>query len=146
MSEAANPAARDVRVDQLGIAAELQKQHVDNLTSAVKVRMTGEGLDTVEGDYFVGQLVETTVTTIDPGKLLALYTKDKISRAQLLSALTVNKEPLKKFLSGGEIEKLGTTTAGTPQLRVTRMTPTPFKLVDALKGLVRLNRRQRCDP
>ena len=133
MNEAATP--RDVRVDQIGFAAELQKQHVDHLKSAVKVRMTGEGLDRVEGDYFEGQLVETSASTVDPGKLLAMYAKDNITRAQLLSCLSVKKEPLAAFLTGEQISAMSTTTGGTPQLRVSRKKGVELKLVDAVKGL-----------
>ena len=126
---------RDVRVDQLGFASELQKQHVDNLKSAVKVRMDGEGLTRVEGDYFEGLLVPQDVTSIDPAKLLALYAKDKITRAQLLSCLSVKKEPLAVFLTGGQIAAMSETKPGTPQLRVTRKKGVEVKLVDALKKL-----------
>ena len=134
MSEAAAP-ARDFRIDQIGFAGELQKRHVDNLKSAVKVRMTGEGLDLVAGDFFEGRLVATETGVVDPAKLLNLWAKDKITRAQLLSALSVRKEPLAEFLSRGEIEAMSTTAAGSPQLRVTRIKGVELKLVDAVKGL-----------
>lgn len=132
---AENVIPRDVRIDQLGFAGELQKQHVDSLKTAVKVRMNDEELDRVRGDYFEGQLVPTVVTTIDPGALLALYSKSKITRAELLSCLSVKKEPLAAFLTGKEIEAMSTKAEGSPQLRVTRIKGVEVGLTTALKGL-----------
>lgn len=126
---------RDVRVDHIGFCNELASKLANDLKSAVKVRMAGEEIDRVRGDYFEGQLVQSTVSTVDPAKLLAMYAKEKITRAQMLSALTVKKEPLAEFLTGAQIDAISESGPGTPQLRITRIKGVELKLVDAVKGL-----------
>jgi hypothetical protein len=106
---------RDVRVDQIWFVNELQKHHVDDLKSAVKVRMTGDGLERVEGDFFEGLLVTPTESTVDPAKLLNLYARDKITRAEMISVLSVRKEPLAKVLSGAEIAAMDESKGRTNQ-------------------------------
>lgn len=136
MSETATAAVpRDVRVDQIGFVNELVSQHANNLKTALKVRMDNDSIERVRGDVFEGLLVSTFVSTVPPAKLLALYEKDKITRAQFLSALSVRKEPLEAFLSGDEIRRISETTPGNPQLRVNRIKGVELKLVDAVKGL-----------
>ena len=135
MSEAATALPRDVRVDHIGFCNELATKLANDLKSAVKVRMDNDELTRVTGDYFEGQLVRSTVSVVDPAKLLALWSKDKITRAQLLSALCVKKEPLAQFLTGAQIDAISETSPGTPQLRVTRIKGVELKLVDAVKNL-----------
>ena len=128
--------ARDVRVDQIGFVGELQKHFADDLKTAVKAKMSGDGLQHVEGDYFDGLLVDGyDVQTIDPAKFLKLYEDGKIKRAEFLSALKIANKPAAEFLSGKEIDRISTTAAGQSQLRVTRKKGVEIKLTDAVRGL-----------
>ncbi len=137
-TETAAPAtvSRDARVDTLGFC-NLVQHFADDLKSDIKVRMTSDGIDRVAGDFFEALLTQPVESTVDPAKLLKLFEGEKITRAQLLSALSVRKEPLKKFLSGDQIEKMSDAARGTPRLNVTRIKDVDVKLVDAVKALAR---------
>lgn len=116
-TETQAPPRRDVRVDQIGFCKELERRHADTLIAAVKLKMAAEVVERVEGDYFTGLLVGGTVRTVDPAALLKLLTKEKITVAQFLSAISVQIKP------------------ATPKLVVARKKGVEILLVDALKGL-----------
>jgi hypothetical protein len=127
---------RDIRIDQLGFAGELERSlFLKNLRATAKQNLQDKGVERAEGDYFAALLVESERATTDPDKLLRLYERGKISRAQLVSALSVTREPCKKFLSLDDLAKISTTEPATSRLTVTRKKGVQIELVDMVKTL-----------
>jgi hypothetical protein len=127
------PARRDVRVDRIGFAKELDRQYVDDLKDAVKAaHPVGTRL---EGDYFEATVAGTSSTEVAPSGWLRLYEAKAIDRAQFLAGIKVSTTVAKDTLSQRDYKRLATTTEGSPRLNVTRRKGVEVALVDALKGL-----------
>lgn len=127
---------RDQRIDQIGFAAELQKHYADDLKTAVKMRMAENATPRAEGDFFEALLIaDQTRKSIDAAKIFKLLEQQKITKKQLLSAITIKLDAAREFLSREQLDKLCDQTPASPTLRVTRKHGVELKLVDALAGL-----------
>jgi len=103
--EVAQP--RIVRDKRLTIlhAAKALARYVEDLPDQIKDSMCDKGAQFAESDHVAGRLQFPTSgrNYIDPGKLLALYERGSITRAQLVSGLSVRAKPLSLFLTGQQI-------------------------------------------
>jgi hypothetical protein len=134
--EAGPTVGRDVRVDQIGYVAQLVKAHADDLKTQVKLRMVANSLDRCRGDLFEGLLVQGQTSTVDAAQLVELYSARKITREQLASCLTVNKEKAGAFLSRDQLAAISSPpAAANPQLRVSIIKGVVCPPADALAGI-----------
>jgi hypothetical protein len=134
--ETAAAIPRDIRVDQIGFVAELQKLYADHLKTLVKDRMGRESIARVEGDFYEGLLISGgSVSVADPAKFLRLYESKRITRKEFLSALAVRNEPAKQFLSLDELDAISERQPASPALRVSKKKQVEVKLVDAVKSI-----------
>ena len=126
---------RDVRIDTIGFAAELDRQLIKELRADVKARMTEN--DTVEarGDAFRAVMAATTSTKIDAKALYRMVKAGAISEKDFVSAISVTVTPLKKFLAEKDIARISEQVTGTPQLSVKRIEEVEVDLVACLRGL-----------
>lgn len=91
----------------------------------------------VEGDYFEGQIYEGTSRSADPGVLLHLYAKGRLTRTQLLSALTVKISAVDELgLTLDEQARLFTESASAPRLNIKPKKGVAVGIEAALDGLV----------
>ena len=125
----------DKRIDQIGMAAELQKNFADALKSSVKVTMLEKSAERAEGDFFDAVITTSTSRSIDPEDLFRLLKQEKITSKQFLSALKVNVDKCEEFLSRVDVEKLATRGAPTTTLRISRKKGVTVALVDCLKAI-----------
>lgn len=128
--------ARDARVDQIGFANELAKQHIDGLKDAVKTRMLDGEVQLVEGDFFQGLLVAGgTVGTICPRKFHRLLKQGKITEDQFHACISVQRKPAEQYCSGKELDRMSEFKPASPRLVVSRKKGVEPSLVDAIRGL-----------
>jgi hypothetical protein len=127
---------RDVRIDRIGFASELQKQYVDDVKSAVKSDMLERETTLAEGDYFEARLVAGgTVGTIDPRKFHRLIDRGSLKLADFLACCRIDRGKAEELVAGKDLDRMSEFRPASPQLRVTRKKGVEIKLVDALKGL-----------
>jgi hypothetical protein len=81
--------------------------YLDQLKDDVKKTMKEKEADFAQSDFAIGQLRSSGERSFIPVKKLYALVKDrKISMDQFLECVKVSAKPLKKFLSGEEIEKI----------------------------------------
>ena len=122
---------RDVRIDTMGFAGELEKLFIKDLKTTVKVKMTGGGFDQLSGDCFQGKLAQT----VDPVKFFKLFEKGLVTRKDFLSAISVSSSAAKLFLSPKDLQAITDTTPGSPRLSIERIEGVGVGLVQALEGI-----------
>ena len=128
---------RDVRIDQLGFVAELDKSFADPLRDKVKEDLIAKSIERAAGDSFEGLIVKSDSYTVDAAKFLDLYEAGFISRAQLISAIKVNRTPAQQFLSLEKLASISLVTPATPQLRVSRIKGVEVKLITAVERIAK---------
>jgi ABC-type phosphate transport system ATPase subunit len=126
---------KDVRVDQVGYAAEIVKQHADVLKTKVKVKMLEDEVARVHGNAFEGLLIGSRKRSLDPRKLFKLVKANAITEAQFLGAVTVNLDAAKQLLSGNDLNRLCDEGGESHSLRVTLIKDCKVSPVEALRGL-----------
>lgn len=126
---------REKQIDIIGFVGELQKHLAEPLKDRVKHTMGLKGADRAEADYFSALLVQGTIRTIDPSKFLQLYERGKLTRAQFVLALRINREAAAESLSGEEIDRISEQSPATPALRVTRIKGVDLSLAESVKQI-----------
>ncbi len=126
---------RDVRIDQIGFVGELQKHHADGLKTKLKVRMLDESIERIAGDFFEGLIVLGRVGTVDPKKFYRLIKSGRITEAQFVEAVSINRAAAQKLLPEKDLDRLTDYVDAAPALRVARIKGVELSLVDALAAI-----------
>jgi hypothetical protein len=106
----------DKRLNAIKLISYLADRAIPDLRSKVKASMLAKHAQYAESEFAVAKLVTSSRTVIQAANLLKLYERASISRAQLLSALSVRKEPASEFLSASQIASISEVSAGEPLL------------------------------
>jgi hypothetical protein len=130
--------ARDVRVDRIGYAREIVELWAEPMKAEVKAKMLASKLVLVEGDRYQGRLAESAPSTVDPGKFYDLMSFGRISKAEFISAIRVNKEAAGQFLSPKDLDAISTPPAvAVVSLTITRIKGIDVPLREAIEGVVK---------
>jgi hypothetical protein len=127
--------AMNARIDQLGFVNELVKRFSDPLKDQIKWEMTQAAADRAAGLRFEALLVRGTSSLVDPAKFLQLYERGKLSRAQFVSAIRVQRDAALDALSRDALDAISTATPSSPALRVTRIKGVEIVLIDAVRAI-----------
>lgn len=135
MSDKERKTCRDTRVDHIGFVKELDKHFASPINDVVKAKLGSEGIDLAVGDFFQGLYLPGYRRMIDPDRFLRLYDKGKITRAQLVSVMTINRKTASEFLSGNALDDLSVPLPDAPSLTITRKKNVELPLVEVIKAL-----------
>jgi hypothetical protein len=132
--------ARDVRVDRIGYAQDVLRLWADPMKQKLKERMRRDEVALVEAERYVGQLAESTSSTVDAKKFFKLFKAGKISEADFLNCLRISKEAAGEFMAPRELEAICESHPTEPRLTIARRKGIDLPLatvIDALAEAVR---------
>jgi hypothetical protein len=130
-----SPVSQDQRIDQVGFVDELVKKYRDPLQKSIKARQIERDAKRATGLYFESLLVGYTPSTTSPEKLFRLLQREKITRAQFLSAISVKRDAALEFLSRDQLAEISEEGEPINKLNIVRIKGAELALVDAVKGL-----------
>jgi hypothetical protein len=126
----------DKRIDEIGYAQELAGAFTKDRRTAVKVMMLGKQVTRATANCFEAVLVESDGDrVVDPSELLKLYTKNKITRDQLVGVLSASASKCEKFLSKDQIDAISERKEKEPYVKVTRIKTAAETIVERIKRL-----------
>jgi hypothetical protein len=130
---AAPDAKRDVRIDRIGFAKELDK--LFTRPEIERVKLAHPNGRRLFGDYFEAYISQGTDREITPAAWLRLYEKEAITKPQFLAGLSVLVPRAEKLLDATTFARLVKKTKGSRRLDVNRKKGLQVELVDAVYAL-----------
>lgn len=127
------PTARDVRVDRIGFAAELDKHYVEPLRDAVKAAHPNGVL--LAGDFFTAEITEPATNTFPADAWFKLFNDNAITRKQFLAGIRVSTEDARRVLSEKDFDQHVITGIASRRLTVRRKPGVVVDLVRAVKEI-----------